>query len=84
MKLSYRGIAYESTSLELPTIATGTTMQYRGASYALRHVPTDVPLHHPSGMIYRGISGDRCFKGSFLGRVYYKRVVEFIPMPAEA
>lgn len=84
MKLSYRGVAYNKASLELPTLETATSMQYRGTSYSLRHVPIDVPLRDSSGMIYRGIAGDRCFKGSFLGRVYYKHVVEFIQMPAEA
>jgi len=84
MKLSYRGIPYERTSPELPTLDTGMTVQYRGASYPLGHAPVGVPLYHPSGMIYRGVSSDLCFKGSFLGRSYYRCVIEFSPMPAEA
>lgn len=83
MQLSYRGVAYERTSLELPTLETGTMVQYRGAAYPLRHAPMEVPLHHPSGMVYRGVSSDRGIQGRFLGRSYTRRTIEFLPMPAE-
>lgn len=84
MQLSYRGIPYKKTSLELPTLATDTVVQYRGMSYPLRHAPINVPLHHSSGMIYRGVAIDRGFKGSFLGRSYYRCIIEFSPIATEA
>jgi hypothetical protein len=83
MKLTYRGVPYEQPSLELATLETGKTVQYRGCVYPLRHAPTGVALHHTSGITYRG-AGTRCFKGLFLGRSYYRCAVEFTPIAAEA
>jgi hypothetical protein len=84
MKLSYRGISYDSNFLELPTLETGITAQYRGTTYQLRHAPVEVPLHHPSGIIYQGVTSKLCYKGNFLGLSYYRCLVEFTPMTAEA
>lgn len=84
MQLSYRGVPYESTSLELPTLETGQTVHYRGVAYPLRHAPMDVPLRHSSGMVYRGVSTARGSRANFLGNPYYQRAIEFIPMPTKA
>ncbi len=65
MRLFYRGIPYESTSPEIPTLETGMAAQYRGVSYPLRYAPT--APHYHAGLVYRGISIDRGFKGNFLG-----------------
>ncbi len=64
MRLSYRGIPYESTSPEIPTLETGMTAQYRGVSYSLRYAPT--APHYPNGLVYRGVAIDRGFRGNFL------------------
>lgn len=69
MKLSYRGIAYQSSSFAIPTIATEVQACFRGQVYQVRKPAINLTSQTHTGITYRTVSKS-CFKGTFMGRAY--------------
>ena len=85
MKLCYRGIPYESNSVEIPTVETGSTARFMGNSYTVRRAAVNVLVSQKSGLVYRGVSSEeKEIKAKFLGRSYSRRRVFLVPINSEA
>ncbi|NET31361.1 MAG: DUF4278 domain-containing protein [Cyanothece sp. SIO1E1] len=54
MKLTYRGISYQTAASTLATNDTDLTAKYRGQAYRVRGTNVSQP-HSMSGMRYRGV-----------------------------
>jgi hypothetical protein len=55
MKLSYRGITYNSDREVLATTATGTELNFMGAHYRMKSA-RKAASSSPSGLMFRGVA----------------------------
>lgn len=69
MKLTYRGVAYETHNLTVPMTTTGIAATYRNQTYLIQQPAFNRSIQHPTGITYR-LSSGFCFNGLFLGRRY--------------
>jgi len=53
MKLTYRGISYNTAPTSITTVDSGVTAQYRGVLYTLLRA-TDAPVMPVQTLMYRG------------------------------
>lgn len=62
MKLSYRGVEYESATTRRP-LERETTASYRGVEYVIQHFGEKLPAIAPN-LKYRGISYRPCLSAT--------------------
>ncbi len=78
MKLTYRGVSYETHPTQVPVMGKKNLVRFRGCQYELSEAIVNLSKPMESSQVYRGISLSHGKKAHFLGQSYEMKQISLV------